>query len=114
MTTREFLNSIVSANISEELTDYAKDALAKLDARNAKRAATPSKTAIANAPVKEAIVAFLGEQDGAHVTAEIATGVGVSTQKASSLLTQLVEEGKIAKSEVKLPKVGKRMAYSVK
>lgn len=114
MTTREFYNAIISANINEELTDYAKDAIVKLDARNAKRAATPSKTAVANAPVKEAIVAFLGEQDGARITAEVATGVGISTQKASSLLTQLVEEGKIAKSEVKLPKVGKRMAYSVK
>ena len=113
MTTREFYNSIISANINEELTAYAKDAIVKLDARNAKRAATPSKTAIANAPVKEAIVAFLSGQDCACTTAEVATSVGISTHKASSLLTQLVGDGKIAKTEVKLPKVGKRMAYQM-
>lgn len=113
MTQREFLNSIISNDTDAERIAYAKAELAKLDARNAKRASKPSKVAIANAPVKEAIVNFLREHP-ATITAEVASGVGISTQKASSLLTQLCDEEKLSKSEVKLPKVGKRMAYSVK
>ena len=113
MTIREFLNSVISANINDEVTDFAKSRIAYLDKQNAKRASKPSKTAIANAPVKEAIVNFLREHP-ATITAEVASGVGISTQKASSLLTQLCDEEKLSKSEVKLPKVGKRMAYSVR
>lgn len=113
MTNREFLNAVISNTINDEHIDHAKAELAKLDARNAKRAATPSKTAIANAPVKKAIIDFLREHP-ATITAEVASGVGISTQKASSLLTQLCDEEKLSKSEVKLPKVGKRMAYSVR
>lgn len=112
MTTREFLNSIISANISEEITDYAKDAVAKLDARNAKRASTPSKTAVANEPIKEQILGYLADK-GATTSTEIGGAVGISTQKASALLRQLTESGLLASEEVKVPKKGKVKAYRV-
>lgn len=110
MTNREFFEAIVSANVSDELTVFAQEAIAKLDKRNASRSSKPSKTAIANAPVKEAILAFL-EEHGEAVASDVATACEISTQKASSLCRQLVEEEKVTSYEVKIPKRGKVKAY---
>lgn len=110
MTNREFFNAIVSANVSDELTAFAQEAIAKLDKRNEARSSKPSKVALANAPVKEAIVAFLAEHANA-VASDIATGCEITTQKASALCRQLVEDGMLTSEEVKVPKRGKVKAY---
>lgn len=110
MTNREFFNAIVSANVSDELTAFAQEAIAKLDKRNEARSSKPSKVALANAPVKEAIVAFLAEHANA-VASDIATGCEITTQKASALCRQLVEDGTLTSEEVKMPKRGKVKAY---
>lgn len=113
MTNREFFNAIASSeNLSAELVEFATNAIAKIDARNAKRASTPSKTAIANEPIKSAIVAYLGTHNGA-VASEIATECEISTQKASALCRQLVEDGTLVSGEIKVPKKGKVKAYSL-
>lgn len=116
MTNREFLTAIAnSANLSSDLTDFATDQIAKMDARNEARKASskPSKTAIANEPIKASIMAFLSQRTEPTIACTIAEGVGISTAKASSLLRQLVESGKVVKSEVKIPKKGKTAAYAV-
>ena len=110
MTNREFFTAIVSANVSDELTAFAQEAIAKLDKRNEARSSKPSKVALANAPIKEAILAFVAENEDAIASA-IATGCEVSVQKASALCRQLVEEGKLTSQEVKVPKRGKVKAY---
>lgn len=110
MTNREFFNAIVSANVSDELTAFAQEAIAKLDKRNEARSSKPSKVALANAPIKEAIVAFLTEHANA-VASDIATGCEITTQKASALCRQLVEDGVLTSEEVKVPKHGKVKAY---
>ena len=116
MTNREFLTAIAnSTNLSSDLTDFATDQIAKMDARNEARKASskPSKTALANEPIKASIMAFLSQQTEPTIACTIAEGVGISTAKASSLLRQLVESGKVVKSEVKIPKKGKTAAYAV-
>jgi hypothetical protein len=62
MTNRDFYNAVINANINEEMTQFATDAIAKLDARNAKRANTESKTQIANKPIIEAISRVLTDE----------------------------------------------------
>ena len=112
MTTREFLNTIVEANISDEITTQAQDMLAKLDARNAKRASQPSKTAIANEPIKASIIALFDENT--HFTAnEVGTRLELTVQKASALLRQLTEDNVLTSEEVKVPKKGKVKSYSL-
>lgn len=116
MTNREFLTAIAnSTNLSSDLTDFATDQIAKMDARNEARKASskPSKTAIANEPIKASIMAFLSQQSEPVIACTIAEGIGITTAKASSLLRQLVEGGKVVKSEVKIPKKGKTAAYAV-
>ena len=112
MTQREFYQAIVEgATITAELATFATDAIAKLDKRNEKRAATPSKTAIENAPIKEKIVEFLADKTTPVIATTIATEVGITTQKASALARQLVEEGKLVATEVKVAKKGKVKGY---
>lgn len=112
MTYRELYTNVIEGTITEETVEMAKSALAKLDERNARRAATPSKTAIANAPIKADIVAWLTE-NGTHIAKEIGEALNISTSKASALCGQMVKSGTLTATEVKVPKVGKRIAYTV-
>lgn len=112
MTNRDFFNAIINTNINDELTSFAQEAIEKLDARNAKRSSKPSKTAIANAPVKEAIAKYLEGKENV-LAADVAVGIEVSPQKASALLRQMVESGQVNVTEIKVPKKGKCKAYTL-
>lgn len=113
MTTREFLTTIASMeDLNEELIQYAKAELKKLDKRNAARAAKPTKAQKENEPIKEEIVKFLTEKSGFHTASEIMEACEISVQKASALCRQLVEEGALKVREIKVPKKGKQKAYA--
>ena len=114
MTNREFLSAIASStNLDAALVEHATDALAKLDAANAARKSKPSKKATENAPLLEQIVADILTPDGEVTAAMVAEALGVSAQKASSLLRQLVAEGRATQSETKVPKKGKVKTYTL-
>lgn len=113
MTTRNYFEAIAAGNVDDAVKEWAKGQIEKLDARNAKRAATPSKTAIANAPLKEALLSYLSENEGKFTEAELGKVIDASHNKAGSLVRQLVAEGKVNVEEVKIPKVGTRKAYFV-
>jgi len=112
MTNREFFTAITESAVSDELKDFAAAAIAKLDKRNTSRASKPSKTAIANAPIKEAIVAYLREH-GQTTASTLATELGITTAKASALATQLKKEGLLVTSDVKVKGKGKVNGYSI-
>lgn len=118
MTSREFFTAIVAdETISADLRDYATEQIAKLDAKNAKRSSKPSKTQVANEPIKTAIIEYLSA-NGQSVSSEIATALSteespVTTQKASALCRQLVADGLLSVADVKIPKKGVVKAYSV-
>lgn len=114
MTKREFFEAVI-ANVEDvELVEFAQSEIEKMNARNAKRSATPSKTALANAPIKEKIHEFMYGEDGmVHTASEIAEVVGISTQKASALCRQLVEEGIFSADEVKVKGKGKVKGYKL-
>ena len=117
MTNREFLTAIANSNLSDELTTYANEQIVKLDMRNAarkeKQSSKPSKTAIENEPIKASIMDFLSTQTEPMIAADIAENIGITTAKASSLLRQLVNDSKVVKSEVKIPKKGKVKGYAI-
>lgn len=118
MTSRDFFTAIASNEaISAELRTYAEDAIAKLDAKNAKRSSKPSKVQIANEPIKTAIVDYL-TANGQMVASDLATALTteespVTTQKVSALCRQLVADGVLTVADVKIPKKGSVKAYSV-
>ena len=111
MTNREFLIAVSTNAITEDVIAHAAEAIAKLDAANEKRKNKPSKTAEANAPIVEAITGILTAEP--QTATDIAGLVGISTQKASALLRQLVANGTAVQSEVKVPKRGTVKAYAL-
>ena len=117
MTNREFLTAIANSSLSDDLTTYAAEQIVKLDMRNAarkeKQSSKPSKTAIENEPIKASIMEFLSAQSEPMIAADIAENLKITTAKASSLLRQLADAGKVVKSEVKIAKKGKVKGYSI-
>ena len=108
MTNREFFNAVIESNVSDELKAFATDAIAKLDARNTKRSATPSKSQIANEAVKAEIAKVLTDEP--QTASEIAQKCEISTQKASSLLSRMAD---LKVTEVKVKGKGKVKGYSL-
>ena len=91
MTNREFYTAIIEASVSEDITAKAKEELAKLDVRNAKRSEAKATK-------------------NAEAFAEIATAIDVSTAKVSPRCKALVESGKVVEVDVKT-KSGMRKGY---
>jgi predicted ArsR family transcriptional regulator len=82
-----------------------------MDAANEKRKNKPSKTAIENAPVIESLTNALTSDP--QTAADLAGQVGISTQKASSLLRQIVASGVAVATDIKVPKKGTCKGYSL-
>ena len=110
-TMRDFLNAVISNKVDDEVVDFAKAEIARMDERNAKRAEKPSKTAIENEPIKMAIVGVLTNEP--KTASAIGTEVGVTTQKASALLRQLVDNNKAVSTEIKVTGKGKCKGYTL-
>lgn len=112
MTNREFYNAIITAAINDEVIEYAKAQIAKLDATNEKRRNTPSKTQEANAPLMAQIVDTILTAEP-KTASDVADVLGVKVQKASALLRALVANGKASVQDVKIPKKGTQKAYTL-
>ncbi len=112
MTNRDFLTAIVTnENFPADLRTEAQARLDKLDATNEARKNKPSKASIENAPILAQIATEILTTE-AQTAATVAEAAGISVQKASALLRQLVAEGKAVVSEVKVPKKGTQKAYA--
>jgi predicted HTH transcriptional regulator len=111
-TSRDFFNAIINGTISEVEAEYAKSAIEKLDAKNANRSSKPSKKAIENEPIKASILEMLMEKTEPITAMDIATALEISTQKASALCTQLANEGKVEKTEIKVKGKGAVKGYT--
>lgn len=110
-TKREMLNVIAAGEMNDEVIEFAKAELAKMDHANEVRRNKMSKKAEANLPVIEAIKGVLtDEPQTATVIGEL---VGISTQKASALLRQIVEAGNATKVDVKIKGKGTQKGYLV-
>ena len=106
MTQREFYNAVINSTDNAELAQFAVEALEKLDARNAKRSSKPSKTQIANKPIIKAIAEVLTSEP--MRASEIAETLGISVQKASSLVKKV--EG-VQSVDVKVKGKGTQKGY---
>lgn len=115
MTIRDFMNAVVSAEtVSDEMREFAMNEIKKLDERNRKRAEKPSKTTLANEPIKAELFDLLEEMGGVHTASAVVEKLDgkYSVQKVSSLLRQLANEGKLSVFEVKVKGKGVQKAYA--
>lgn len=108
MTKREFLEMVIEESVNAEVKAFAESEIVKMNERNAKRSASPSKKAIENEPIKAQIKSILTDEP--HTASEIANTVGISTQKASALLRQI--DG-LTVTEVKVKGKGKVKGYAL-
>ena len=112
MTNREFLNAIANdETLATEIRDHATAEIAKMDAANEKRKNKVSKKAEENAPLIAQIVDEILGTEG-MTASDVAAVLGVSVQKASSLLRTIVANGQAVATDVKIPKKGTQKAYS--
>ena len=112
MTNREFLIAVSACeSCSEEVREHATNAIAKMDATNEARKNKPSKKSEENAPILEQIATEILTSE-AQTASTIAEAAGISVQKASALLRQIVAEGKATVTDVKIPKKGTVKAYA--
>ena len=114
MTNREFFEAVQNGTINADVQAYATAEIEKMNARNEKRATTPSKTAVANEPIKLKIIEFFTEKNEELFSFEVGEAVGISTSKATALLRQLADDGKIVGERVNVPTIGWRMVWKIK
>ena len=105
MTTREFINGFLSGkSISDTCNgmtyeDKANELLLAMDKRNEAKKATvsgkPSKTYTENAPIREAITAFLSTQNESVVAKTVAENIDQTVNKTSAVIRQMVADGSV-------------------
>lgn len=106
MTQREFYTAVIADTQNEELKAFATESIAKLDARNAKRASTPSAKQKENEPIVKAISEVLTSEP--MLASKIAELCGISTAKASALAKKV--EG-VSVTDVKVKGKGTQKGY---
>ena len=115
MTNREFYTNIANGTITEAEKEFALAAIAKMDATNEARKNKTSpkdaEKAAADAAVRESIFALLTAEP--QTASDLGAQVGVSTPKATAELRKLVAEGRVEKTDVKVPKKGTVKGYFI-
>ena len=111
-TFRNLYNEIIAnETMSEAAKEKAKNALIGLDKKNNSRSSKPSKTQIANEPIKAAILEKLNSTP--ITAADMGISLEITTSKASALLLQLVKDGKAEQTEIKISGKGKVKGYTL-
>ena len=123
MTNREIYKNILALIDGEgevdvmELRAATIDAIARLDATNEKRkAASALKAAEKQAekePIREALLAVMGGEDAPMTASMLIEAAGLDIKPASvpSLMRPLVEAGRVAKVDIKIPGKGTQRGY---
>lgn len=115
MTNREFYMAIIEANVNDDLSAYAQEAIERLDRTNAKRrevmAVKNAEKAAAKAPIREAILACITDEPKTATMLIGEAGVEIKPQAVPSLVRGLVEDGTIVKTSVKVKGKGKQVGY---
>ena len=109
MTKREFYVAIANGEMNDEVKATAAEYIAKMDEANEKRKNTLSKKQAENEAMKAETLEHLDNE--AKTATTVGELMGISTQKASALLRQLVSDGKATVTEVKITGKGKQRGY---
>ena len=112
MTRREFMEMVIAETTNEEIKVFAESEIEKMDKANARRSEKRAERKAENEPIKEKIFEVLNSED-VTLASEVAEKVEISTQKASALLRQMVEDGKITSEDVKVKGKGKKKGYKI-
>lgn len=112
MTRREFMEMVIADTTNETIADFARSEIEKMDRKNELAKNRKSKKSVENEPIKEKIYSVLNSEE-VTTASVVAEKVEISTQKASALLRQMVEDGRITVEDVKVKGKGKQKGYKV-
>lgn len=93
------LNAALTCDLSDEIKEKLTALKEQLVKRNTAKSDKPTKTQRENAEVKAQIKEFLTHTLQGLRCGEIANEIGISGQKCSALLSQLVKSGEVVKRE---------------
>ena len=111
MTAREFFTAVIGGKVGEAELAYAREAILKLDSKNAKRKAPNGEIKVENKPIADAILSALA--NGAMTSPDLAKAIGQNTQKTNGVAGEMVRLGMLAKTKVKVKGKGELTAYSL-
>lgn len=111
MTNRELYTAILNDTITEEMKTKAREELAKLDARNAARVGKQTKTQKENEPIAQDILTALADKP--MLSTDLATAIGQTVSKTNGIALNLVKEGKLTATKVKVKGKGERTEYAL-
>lgn len=97
MTYIDALNAALTADLSNEVKEKLTALKEQLVKRNASKSDKPTKTQKENAEIKARIHEFLTHTLQGVKCGDVATELGISGQKASALLSQMVTAGEVVK-----------------
>ena len=109
---REYYNAVKALpNLPTELANATNELLDKMDARNKAKNAKPTKVQVENEPIAKAIVEALA--NGEMLGVDLAKSLDLSTPKLNGVAGNLVKEGVLVKTKVKVKGKGEMTAYSL-
>lgn len=91
------INAALTADLSTEVKDKLTALKEQLVKRNTSKSNKPTKTQRENAEIKAQIKDFLTHTLQGVKCGDVATELGISGQKASALLSQMVTAGEVVK-----------------
>lgn len=117
MTNREFFENVMNGVMNDEMKEFAKLSLARLDkansARREKTAEKAAEKAAERAPIMDAIRAAMTKEPKTLNTLIAETGVDITPQALTAMLRSAVEAGEFVRSEARVTGKGKRAAYAL-
>ena len=111
MTAREFFTAVIGGKVGEAELAYAREAILKLDSKNARRKAPNGEIKEENKPIADAILSAL--VNGSMTSPDLAKTIGQSTQKTNGVAGEMVKLGMLIKTKVKVKNKGELTAYSL-
>ena len=111
MTAREFFTAVIGGKVGEAELAYAREAILKLDSKNAKRKAPNGEIKEENKPIADAILSALA--NGSMTSPDLAKTIGQTTQKTNGVAGEMVKLGMLIKTKVKVKNKGELTVYSL-
>ena len=106
MTIKDYFNEIIelaTENDRDDLVAFCEDRIEKLSRKTSDGKKKPTKTQVENEGIKDTILEVLADLENPATVSEIMTDgrVTITSQKLTSLLTQLKKAEKVVRTEEK-------------
>lgn len=120
MTKKEFMEKVIAMIEKTEIVDeevmveFAHNEIEKIDRANERKKSKMTEKAKENIQLMDKIYEDILKVDELTTATTVGEYMEISTQKASSLLRKMVDEGRATVEDVKIPKKGIQKGYKRK